>query len=161
MAPSGDVPAAGMLLLPGAGKGKLPSITQPVAHGPLVVLSDLIWWPTTELERIKPDPIPTTWLQLVGSRLFLQAPRFTSPPQHQAIAGQKNGGFVGSLGGLVIHVWTGMATQGLGDAWEPSIALTWKELGSGTHCCPFLCCLGGPQGLCEGNCSALAVSFHC
>lgn len=65
------MPAAGMLLVPGAGKGMLlPSITQPVAHSPLVVLSDLIWWPTAGLERIKPDPIPTTRLQLVGSGLF-------------------------------------------------------------------------------------------
>lgn len=55
-----------------------------------------------------------------------------------------------------------MATQGLGDAWEPSTVLAWKELGSGTHCCsPFPGCLGGSGGLSEGNCSALAVSFHC
>lgn len=133
----------------------LPSITQPVAHRSLVVLSDLIWWPTTGLERIKPDPIPTTWLQLVGSGLFCRHLVLHPLPSTNQQQGKKKSVFVNSLGCLVVHVWTGTATQGLGDACEPSTALTWKELGSSTHCCSLFCCLWGPRG------SALAVSFHC
>lgn len=97
-----DVPAAGMLLLLGAGKGMLPSVTQPVAHGLLVVLTDLIQWPTTGLERIKPDTIPTTWLQLVGSGSFCR--HLVLHPLPSTRQQKKNGVFVSSLDGLVIHV---------------------------------------------------------
>lgn len=80
----------------------LPSITQPVAHGPLVVLTDLIQWHTTGLERIKPNPIPITWLQLVGSGSFRR--HLVSHALPSTMQQKKNGAFVGSLGGLVIHV---------------------------------------------------------
>lgn len=97
------MPAAGMLLLLEAGKGMLlPSVTQPVAHSPLVVLTDLIQWHTTGLERIKPNPIPTTWLQLVGSGSFRRHLVSHSLPSTKQQ--KKNGAFVGSLGCLVIHV---------------------------------------------------------
>lgn len=118
------------------GKGViLPSVTQPIAHSPLVVLTNLSRWPVTGLERIQTNPIPT------ATRYSRQVRGCaTGSPFHTPFSGTKQQWgqkivvlLVPWVGRSFMSPQMGTATQGPGDAWEPSAALACRELGSGTH----------------------------
>lgn len=100
-----DVPAAGMLLLlPGAGRGMLSaSITQPAAHSPLVVLTDLILW-----KELNPTPSPphgcSWWAQgcSAGTSFHIPSPA----PSNRKVKNWSFCWFLGWFGHSHVH-WHG------------------------------------------------------
>lgn len=129
----------------------LPSVTEPVAHSPLVVLADLSRWPATGLERIKTNPVPTATRCSWQVRGRAAGSSFHTPSPAPSNSGAQKLWVSWCLG------WVGRSCLGgqarpprdrgmLGSPALPWLAESWDQAPTeGTHrCSPFLSC---PRGL--------------
>lgn len=105
----------------------------PVAHSHWWSLSDLIQQQGWKELNLTPSPPHgcSWWAQ--GCSVLLSHP-LPSTKQQQ---GEKNGVFVGSLGGLVAHVWDWHGHPG---TWGFLGAQNFSGLERAGTSCPFLCC---------------------